>query len=469
MKKIILLAVAVLLAASAAWGMGSAGKPAQPDSKVTHMANFNGADSEADKAEIRKAFDGKRAYFLDGFDFGNYNPSYDPDLKAMVAAEIGAIRNSNHAVNKGVQAKTGPYSIIGHSQGGLRALAHIKQLADIYPKNPEYLNEIDAVITVAGIDQGLKALDGGLGGFKYRASQKVNIFGNGIRATIGVLDFSGLFNALVPRDKLADTLTLFMALIPSSIRPYWAQAWVTTNAKAVPQIGDMIPTSDFVAGNVTKYTMHDYKVKTGTTLVAEWRYFKIWPGIKIYYLWIGNVDVYTNYAAYETVPQFNNKVPLGFIVGTNSNTLSMADDEAGIRKTVKGAGDFFEVVEYAHYVKCGLIIGLLTGSITYANDACEAKNMMRNFDGALNDIKNSTQNDGLVAVESQYLPRTFTHPTTKAVKTVLQNPVLGNDSRGYVPYNLTHYKMGRTPTVFVKAAAMVDDGRKERIRQGLPR
>jgi hypothetical protein len=68
------------------------------------------------------------------------------------------------------------------------------------------VNNIDAVITISGIDQGLKALDGGLGAFKSRASEKINIIGNGLRAAAGIFDVFGCIDSSIPRDKSASSL-----------------------------------------------------------------------------------------------------------------------------------------------------------------------------------------------------------------------------------------------------------------------
>jgi hypothetical protein len=452
MKKVIFLIIAMTLAYSAVWGQ------AKPNSKIYDVSNYG-------NSALKNAFSGKKAYYFYGFDFNNYIAK-DPSLKEITAAEIKSVIVGDSTI-KATKAGSAPYSIIGYSQGGLRALAYIKQLEVTYPKNPEYINQIDAVITVSGIDQGLKMLDGGLGAFKNRASQKVNILGNGLRAAVGICDVFYIFGSIIPRDKTADALTIIMRIIPPNWRSYWAEAWVSTDPKKVPQIGDMVPKSDYIIQNVAKYVNHDYKVKTGTRLASEWRY-KTVLGIKIWYIWIGNVDVYSYYTAYEAVPQFNSKVPLGFIVGTNNKTLGMSEDESAIRNSLRAAEITFGVVEGIHIAKCVAIIGLLSGSVTYAEDACEAKKMMGNFDRALDEIKGSSQSDGLVAIESQYIPQTFKNPNTNVTKTILPNPVLGGNSTGYVPFNYYHNQMEQK-NVFEKAAALVENGVTERKKQGLTR
>jgi hypothetical protein len=64
---------------------------------------------------------------------------------------------------------------------------------------------------------------------------------------------------------------------------------------------------------------------------------------------------------------------------------------------------------------------------------------MGNFDGELNELKGAPENDGLVAKESQYYPRTFTDPNTGEVRNVHPN-VLGGDAKGYIGYSQYNHK-----------------------------
>ena len=460
MKKIVLIAAILALVYGTVYALAERDNP---NSKIYDMKHFDRMDNDGDNKTIQNAFYGKNTYYLKGFDFDNYK-SYDPSLSEITAAEINAIINGTHK-DKVTQA-TGPYAIIGHSQGGLRALGYIRQLQDTYRDNPEYINNIDAVITISGTDQGLKMLNGGLGNFKSNASAKINILGNGMRALSTTFSITNLFGLIIPRNSAADAFNIFTHIIPSPLRPYWAHAWATTNPASVPQLGDMIPiTSSYITHNVVKSVGYNYKVKTGSDLVSEWRSKKV-LFVTVWYLLVGYVDRYAYYTKYEATPQFNNKVPLGFIVGTNSRTLSMADNEKQIKDILYAAEIAFAVSEGVHIAKCIGILGLFTGSKTYAQDANAAKKMMNNFEGALNDIKQSTENDGLVAVESQYIPQKFTNPNTNVTKTVMQNPVLGRTSYGYVNYNYNHINIEKIPIVFERAASMISEGLETRRSQG---
>lgn len=411
-------------------------------------------------------FKGKTVYLFAGFDGIGYRKN-GPDLPKMNKAEVAAIKNG---IPLRVTKTSGPYSIIGYSQGGLRVLGYISELK----KQNGNLNNIDAVITIAGIDNGLKALEGGLGNFKSRASEKINIYGNGLRAASGLFDIFGILDKVIPRNQSANGLSFFSYIVPQIFRPYFTEAWADPSSKAIQAIHDMSPRgpySTYIKDNVSESRVHSYKKKAGTEIATEWRYKTIWPGIKVYYLWVGTVDVYKWYEVTEIIPKFDATVPVGFIVGLNSNTLSMSElAEPLLRAQIGLAGAGFVTVEGLHIAKSVFTLGLASGSATYAKDAKVAANLMFNFDAALNDIKRSTQNDGLVALESQYIPKTFTDPNTKVTRTNLKNPVLLGGSLGYEKLSAYNHKnIAEKPDTFRIARQMVDAGTKERIRQGLPR
>jgi hypothetical protein len=59
------------------------------------------------------------AFYFGGFDFKNYKLG-DPNLTAITNAEYNVIKNWDYGES---EAPTS-YTVIGHSQGGLRALAY---------------------------------------------------------------------------------------------------------------------------------------------------------------------------------------------------------------------------------------------------------------------------------------------------------------------------------------------------------
>jgi len=467
MKKLFLLFISILLIVSNTWGQVAS---SAYNAKVFDIEKTDSIDSKIKNA-VGSIFSstGKKVYYFNGFDFEKYNKN-DPNLTDITTAEVLAIKNGITGGTR-VTKPTNSYSIIGHSQGGLRALAYITEKQK---NNASQLSNIDAVITVSGINQGLPLLDGGLAGFRRRAGDKVNIVGNGIRAAIGIFDVFEVLARLIPRNQLADGFGFFMSILPSQKKMYWTQAWTNTTPGVFRQLDDMAPNSAYINEFVARTMEHTYKRQTGTRLTSEWRSTPGLLGTKIWYLWIGYVPVYTTYIAREVIPVFNNTVPLGFIVGTNSKTLSMLDNEKSITDGIFAAEISFAVVQAFHIAKCVGIIGLFSGSVTYANDANRARLLMKDIDAELNDLKRSSENDGLVAVYSQFIPKTFKDPNTSITRTNLRNPVVGTNAGGssysIVPGpKLNHQNIVRSSATFDLSNQMINEGRNERKKQGFPR
>ena len=82
---------------------------------------------------------------------------------------------------------------------------------------------------------------------------------------------------------------------------------------------------------------------------------------------------------------------------------------------------------------------------------------MASFNLELNELKNSTENDGLVAKESQFYPKTFTDPNTQAVRNVHKN-TLGEDPKGYVSYpQYNHADIIDAPEVGRRIVQMIEE------------
>ena len=409
-------------------------------------------------------FTGRSVYFLEGFSFGDYRRG-DPNLTNVVRAEYGAIRQG--IPNRVTPVRGGSYSLVGHSQGGLRALAHI---SEVQRQNHARLQDIDAIITVASINQGLPALEGGLPGFRSRSARKINIVGNGLRSAIGLLT---PLAALLPRNELASHThgaAFLLSVVPWNQRPFWIEAWGNPRQGIFHQIDDMAPRSDFIQQNVVQTVDHHYRARTGQRLTTEWRQRRVWPGIRVWYLWVGNVNVYSILTASEVRPAFDPNVPIGFIAGTNNSIFGMADNEQTIRNVVRGAEIFFCTVYGIHIAKNILNpISLLQGGVGFARDANEARRLMANLEGRLQTgVLRAPQGDGLVALSSQHIPRTFRDPNTHVTRTNLRNPILGMHEalpgENFVRIHENHQSILRNRRTFGTALDMIDEGKEIRGR-----
>jgi hypothetical protein len=182
-------------------------------------------------------------------------------------------------------------------------------------------------------------------------------------------------------------------------------------------------------------------------------------GINVPHPWIATVPVYSYYNAYEDKPKFDPALPVGFIVGLNSNSLSvLKEKEKPVRDLLRGFEIAFGISEGLHIAKCFTLVGLVTGSITYANDAAQARRLMANFDSELNSIKGGSENDGLVALESQYYPKSFYHPGTGTTTTILKK-VLGRKSEGFVRTSFNHENIVKDRSTFTTASNMIQESK----------
>ena len=106
--------------------------------------------------------------------------------------------------------------------------------------------------------------------------------------------------------------------------------------------------------------------------------------------------------------------------------------------------------------------GLVTGSPVFAKDARLAREFMADFDSEMNILKGSNQNDGLVALESQYIPKSYKLPGATE-PTIILNNVLGNTTKGYVEPNemkkYNHKNIAENKDAFKIAYEMVLEAR----------
>ena len=452
MKKYFLFFICVMLLISFVWGDNSSNEI----SSIIDIGNYHRGRGDTGDIDnnliIRELFSSDKVYFFNGFTFED------------VKINIVEINETELSFVKQDRSPDQHYSIIGYSQGGLRALGYISALERKAESNPDYgsVDDIDAVITIAGINQGLPALDGGLLEFKKRVSRPVNVLYNGVRAAAGMFSLTDMFDNFVPRDLLftstfSNCLKIFMSFLPEEWQ-YIFNAWDSPNDPKWEQLHAMVPRSDYIREYVADVATYTTKVQTGKKFAFEWKNGR--PVISL-------VPAYTYYGVKVPVSVFNSEVPIGFIAGTNSNTLSMLDEnEAMAKRTIDRAVNIFGTAQGVHIAKCVFVWGLLTGSTAMAHDANKAKNLMKNFESELNTLKGSSQNDGLVALDAQYYPKTMHDKYAKTDRDVLRNPVLQKGTLGYAEVKENHKKIAEIPNAFEEAKRMIDEAAMIRIDQG---
>ena len=378
---------------------------------------------------------GVTTYAFDGFDFERYKASKH-GLDNIIRAEHKSIKD----VEEKYPDKKGKFAVVGHSQGGLRALAFATYLQN---NDAARLNNLQAVVTVSGIDQGLKALDGGLPAANAKIRRDVEILTDGAY---------GVLNALPAVDILLSALKSFAGFDARQFNKFgwwlinlildkhpglsqWVKPALQATTAAAEQatlnkyceIRDMIPRSNFIQQNVLESKPYTYQVQTGTTRHLGWKRVTNRWGWKYWALRWQYSPVYSTYIGYKHTSKLPENIPMGYIAGTKSNVLSMAGSkEQDIRNGLKWGGYIFATAEGFHIAKCVGIVGLFTGSPRYATACANARDYCWNFDSRVNNLLGSSEHDGLVAKESQYIPKTA------------HKKVLGRTTQGYTTFNYNH-------------------------------
>lgn len=383
----------------------------------------DGVDDLGGKVSDRRETDGY--WFFSGFDFLGYKPE-SKGLDPRIDAEIETIRNSYISNREGFS----PYSIVGHSQGGLRVLAYATRLKEQYPD--EYEN-LKAVITVSGIDKGLKALEGDAGPLVAKMRTDLDIVLKGYKAIISGFPGIGLIAqgffivtdaaGLTTLDGAVQILSIFVPSEYRNIVNYVKPAFYGQSLDTTAEIRDMVPRSQFIKDNVAEIVTQTVTKKVGTTGHFIWKSKKVWFFTVWYPVYVTE-PIYKDFTIYTDTPLFDDEIPVGYIVGTDSDTISMMGAEGQ-----KVRNDFIESNHAAiviHSIRSALIYGLFLGSPGHIANARKAINFAENLQNELDDWKGSPDNDGLVAKESQYYPKD------------VHEKVLGNSEKGYIEVPLNH-------------------------------
>ena len=220
----------------------------------------------------------------------------------------------------------------------------------------------------------------------------------------------------------------------------------------------MIPRSNFIQQNVIESKPYPYQVQTGITWHLGWEQVTNRWGWKYWALRWQKSPVYSTYIGYEHTSKLPKNIPIGYIVGTKNNVLSMTGSkEQDIRKVLKIAGGVFATAEAVHIAKCVGIVGLFTGSPRYAAACVKAREYCWNFDSRVNDLLGSSEHDGLVAKDSQYIPKT------------VHDKIVGDKDKGYTTFNYNHleifdYNGTKMPPEAVKKeiTSMIEEGKSIR-------
>ncbi len=403
-------------------------------------------------------------YKFDGFGFETYEPS-KVGLEDIVRAEYEYIKE---------KTPEGDFSIFGHSQGGLRVLAFATYLQK---HDPEMLKRLKTVVTVSGITQGIKALEGGLPATNAKIRRDLNILLDGVYgvATVfSIVDIMDSFGIFESEDvKAFVKKLLFMSLYDKhpDVKKWLEPALSATSAEKAEEIladmgeiRDMIPQSDFIKEFVIETTPYVYRVPIGTEKKLRWKKVTNKWGLKYWALRWHYTTIYGYKEASKKMAKFPKEVWTGYIVGTKNNTFSTFLSESGekdVRDKFASAEKWFARARALHITKCVALYGLLVGSPKYAQDCRKARDYCRDIDGRINALLGENENDGLVVKSSQYIPKEdyeYKESVSGDKIDIDKNPytVHENTIGTYTEFPFNHAEIINESTVKDKIKAMID-------------
>ncbi len=354
-------------------------------------------------------------WFFSGFNFDGYGKETH-GLKGLVEVETDTI----------LAQQQGRYGIIGHSQGGLRVLAYATYLKDNYPE--QYKN-LKGVITVSGIDKGLKALEGGVGPLKSKLYTDADILWKGAKGIVAAVPFLDILIAELSFIEDVSALAganLFMefvlSMLPSNYTGYIEPALRTGNLDELAEIKDMVPRSDFIKEYVAEVVEEPARREIGTRTKLVLRSKKVWF-FTVWYIAFVTEKIYQNYTIYHDVPKFDRSLPVGYFVGLNKDTLSMAGDKKSDIQDYLGLYTGLGAMAIPlHVAKCAVLWGLFTGSPVHIVNIGKGMDWTVNYQREIDELMGSPEHDGLVAKESQFYPKKYS------------DKILGNQNVGYDSY-----------------------------------
>jgi len=227
--------------------------------------------------------------------------------------------------------------LLGHSQGGLKALGYAKmeKAQANLEKRP---SNIKAFISVDSPVTGFTGLDYGYDVMRTRVLSALGVHTRAVGSSIAVLPLVGfLGNAY---SLLPTTAQLNLVMLMTKDMPLAPLIDIVINkssaeASAIQQITDMSRLSPYMAAYVGPTTLSKvrYIASYRSYLATEWRTGLF--GIKYLVIVTRTEPVYAYYDRYDFAPNFRSDIPIGHIVGTDKDPLRMALDKEGSTRFIK--------------------------------------------------------------------------------------------------------------------------------------
>lgn len=295
--------------------------------------------------------------YFNGFDFKGYKPEKD-GIEPLLEETLNKLKD-NYKDSKQ------PFVFVGHSQGGLRALAMSTYLKQ---NDPALYKQLRGVITLSGIDTGLKLLE------NKGSNARKEILNDAKIITSGYEAVSRAGSALIVGDPLTSYILRQSTSGVTSVNVYLTGSFI---------LSTFIPaTKDYIDPILYNVGWNNHKQVLDMCPQSEF--------IKKYVL---------NGSTLQLDPNLN----YFFLVGTNSDTLSLADKDARATadKWLSESAKAFNTARTIHLAKVASGFGLFTNSVSYASDCKKAYNWVKNPQSEMNAIIGESEHDGLVAASSQ--------------------------------------------------------------------
>lgn len=424
---------------------------------VSVIVNLYAASSSGIYDDKVSGFRPEGYRFFNGFSFDELAiADHRNGMEYRVNSEIDYVLDDDEKANR-----LDDYCILGYSQGGERVLAYATMLEKrMNDSNLSYsererarrsFERLSGIITVSGIDKGILALEDGFDGFKNKIYEDAAIIRDGVSGA--AINTNFIVNSVLPGLLPSFTATMtaaiatlnlpyeeslvlgFLSMImPDLFDNYIMAAWQGGSYEELAELYDMMPQSNFIKENIAEcdYVVQKRQIGTETVQTIDW------VGSFIFLIPIigyKEVPIYEYYnVPINEKTKFNDDIPVGYIVGTKSDSLSLTDssDREKIEDALSTMKNVFASALNAGTLTQILIPGigtLITGSSTA--DCGVAYEWCNNYADQLNQLKGSDDNDGLVAVQSQYYAKSVHEK-------VLGSNLPGYQKEGYIRYGENH-------------------------------
>lgn len=359
----------------------------------------------AQTSKAHRAPTTNNVYKVSGFDFTG--GTFDKTLESQSDLTLNDLKD------------LADHYVAGHSQGGLNSLGYIKK-EKTYADSLKRASRVKGFVAVDSPVRGFAGLDYGYATMRSRVLGALDTHTRAVSSMISVIPFvdvvGTLFNILPVTARMNVILT-----VAEWIGGFEGKALVdnivnqSSPTAAIAEITDMGRLSAYVGKYVGPTTITKVKYQSGTKtyLAIQWRTGLF--GIKYPVIVTVSEPVYSYYDRYDYTANFRNDIPIGAVVGTDNDMLSMVKDDPATSSNEASDARTLKTVLQVGYYAAGAIhttSAVLTfpfGTAYYANHASncfQGGDWLSNYISRWGDLIGGQTSDAFISVASQTLPGT---------------------------------------------------------------